>query len=234
MTARVKVLAGVAAVALGAAGFGVGLGVASGDDPVGAVSMRGSMSQPGMTEMGMGHMGSAGAMHDGGGHAMGSMQVESEFDYLTHMVPHHEEAIAAARELLARTDRPEMRTFAESIIRTQSAEVVEIRRFLQAWYPGRDVGVTYEPMMRDLSGLRGDELDRAFLEDMIPHHMHAVMMSQQLLVKDLPVHDEVAALAASIRDAQHAEIGTMAGWLAAWYGESPMGALGHGRMMARS
>ena len=36
-------------------------------------------------------------------------------------------------------------------------------------------------MMRDLSGLSGDRLDRTFLEDMIGHHMAAVTMSQRLL-----------------------------------------------------
>lgn len=144
--------------------------------------------------------------------------VDSEFDYLAHMIPHHEEAIASAEVLLEGTDREEMRTFAEDIIETQSAEVARMREWLTAWYPDRDTAVDYEPMMRDLDGLTGDPLDQAFLEDMIGHHMQAVMMSQQLLSRGLVEHDEVAPFARQIRDSQRAEIFQMRTWLQDWSG----------------
>jgi uncharacterized protein (DUF305 family) len=72
-------------------------------------------------------------------------------------------------------------------------------------------------MMRDLSSLSGDSLDRTFLQDMIGHHMMAVMMSQQLLVHDAADHEEVDRLAKAIRDEQHAEIVQMRRWLTAWF-----------------
>jgi uncharacterized protein (DUF305 family) len=153
--------------------------------------------------------------------------VRSELDYLAQMIPHHEEAIAAAREL-QRSDRPELRQFGADIVRTQSQQVSEMKKWLAEWYPGRDTTVDYEPMMRDLSGLTGDRLDRTFLEDMIGHHMAAVMMSQQLLARGLASHDQVSALAESIRDGQHAEIFRMQHWLAQWYGDSYRG-WGRGR-----
>jgi len=73
-------------------------------------------------------------------------------------------------------------------------------------------------MMRDLDDLTGDDLDRVFLEDMIGHHMAAVMMSQQLVVRDLAVHEDVEDLARSISSSQHAEILTMRAWLWEWFG----------------
>lgn len=173
----------------------------------------------------MGGHGMGGAM-GASGH-MGSMamaEVESEFDYLANMIPHHEEAIVAARALLQGTERPELKAFAQSIIDVQSAELAQMRSWLATWYPGKDATVAYEPMMRDLARLSGDELDRAFLEDMIPHHMAAVMMSQQLLSQDLAEHDAVVPFAEGIRDAQHAEILQMATWLRDRFGVSPMGA----------
>jgi uncharacterized protein (DUF305 family) len=167
--------------------------------------------------------------HGAQGPGMSSTQVESEFDYLTQMIPHHEEAIASARLLLQGTNRPEMREFAQSIIQTQSAEVARIREFLSTWYPGRETEVSYQPMMRDLSGLTGDELDQAFLKDMIPHHMMAVMMSQQALARGLLTeHPRVISLATEIRDAQHREISDMAAWLAGWFGERATPGMGHG------
>jgi uncharacterized protein (DUF305 family) len=160
----------------------------------------------------------AGQMGSGGMSGNGMSMVASEFDYLAGMIPHHEEAIATAQILQRGTARPEMRAFAVSIVETQSAEVRQMHDWLAAWYPDRDTRVAYQPMMRDLAGLTGDALDKAFLEDMIPHHMMAVMMSQQLVTRNLAVHSDVIPFATNIRDAQHAEIEMMSVWLRTWFG----------------
>ena len=176
-----------------------------------------------------GQMGShQGAIHGQMGMSDEMTMVESEFDYLARMIPHHEEAIASAEVLLAGTDRPEMEVFAREIIATQSAEVAGMQEWLATWYPEQDLSVDYEPMMRDLGGLTGDRLDQAFLEDMIGHHMAAVMMSQQLVTGGLAEHPEVVPFAQQIRDSQHTEIFQMSGWLTDWFGESPMGSMGFG------
>ena len=143
--------------------------------------------------------------------------VGTEFDYLTEMVAHHEEAVAAAEDL-SRSNRPQLRAFAASIVKTQSAQIDRMNRWLAQWYPGRSTDVDYQPMMRDLSGLTGDELDRVFLRDMIVHHMAAVRMSQHLLIRGAVEHAAVEVLATSIRGEQHAEILQMRRWLADWYG----------------
>ena len=198
-------------------GSGAG-GMGSGGEP----GMRGGpMSGMGMGGMGMGGMG----VGMGG---MG-MEVESEFDYITQMIPHHEEAVATAKLVEAGTKQPEMRAFARNIVKTQTAEIAQMKKWLATWYPGRDTKVDYEPMMGDLKGLSGDALDRAFLEDMIHHHMMAVMMSQQLLTGGLAKHQELVPFATKIRNDQRAEIRTMATWLSDRFGDSPMGG-----MMGRS
>lgn len=145
------------------------------------------------------------------GGPMASMIIDDEAGYLAAMVPHHEEAIRAATEL-ARSERPEMRELGEAVVRTQTAEVEQMRRWLDTWYPDQPA-VDYEPMMRDLSELSGDALDEAFLRDMIGHHMMAVMMSQQLVRRDLAEHAQVEPFAAEIRDVQRAEIQQMRKWL---------------------
>jgi len=61
--------------------------------------------------------------------------------------------------------------------------------------------------------LESDELDRVFLEDMIIHHMEAVMMSQQLIRQGLVEHEEVELLARNIRNTQRNEIHMMRNWL---------------------
>lgn len=144
-------------------------------------------------------------------HAMAD--VRSEYKYMSRMIPHHEEAIASAELLRDQTDRREMRRFAERIIEVQSREVAQMERWLAEWYPGQPVRAEYTPMMGDYSDLEGDKIDVAFLQDMIPHHMAAVMLSQQLLVSGLSDHEELDELAESIRDSQMREIREMNAWL---------------------
>lgn len=155
---------------------------------------------------------------------MGSMNVfvDSEYEFLVHMIPHHEEAVATATHLKENTEREEIREFAEGIIRTQSAEIEQMTTWLENWYPERSHQVDYQPMMRNLDLLKGDVLDQAFLEDMIPHHMAAIMMSQQLLNRNLAEHEEVNILARSIRNSQQNEIQMMMRWLASWNNETPI------------
>jgi uncharacterized protein (DUF305 family) len=142
--------------------------------------------------------------------------VSSEFEYLTEMMAHHREAISAARQL-QRSDRPQMRQFGQSIIASQSAQNDQMKKRLVDWYPGRSTRVDYQPMMRDLTRLSGDRLDRVFLHDMIGHHMAAVMMSQMVIVRDLAEHPWVHRLARTIRNDQHVEIFRMRRWLNRWW-----------------
>ena len=159
-----------------------------------------------------------GSMMSGGFMGAGMhVAVRSEAEFLVEMVAHHEEAIDAAGEL-ARSERPEMRELGRSIVEGQTAEVEQMRGWLEEWYPGTSTSADYEPMMRDLAGLTGDELDQVFLQDMIGHHMAAVMMAQQLVVRDLAEHEDVEDLARSISSSQHAEILTMRAWLWEWFG----------------
>jgi uncharacterized protein (DUF305 family) len=204
---RRTIVAAVVAAALVGAGAGATVTAYDDDHPVMAGQMAGQMADQVSGQV-LGHMGGA----RGGHHVV----VASEQAYLAEMVAHHREAIAAAREL-ARSDRATMRRFGERIVETQSAQVEQMEARLAEWYPDDATDPDYEPMMRDLTGLSGDRLDRTFLEDMVAHHMAAVMMSQRLLASGLVDHDEVAALATDIRDDQHAEILRMRAWLHAWF-----------------
>ena len=157
--------------------------------------------------------------------------MNNEYEFLVHMIPHHEEAIFAATILKENTEREEMKNFAAAIITTQRDEVEQMTAWLAAWYPEKDHEIDYQPMMRNLAGLQGEELDRAFLEDMIPHHMEAVMMSQQLLSRGLAEHEEVAFLARDIRNNQRDEIHMMGYWLSRWYGNGPISAANYGTIL---
>ncbi|GAA1436133.1 hypothetical protein GCM10009641_34280 [Mycobacterium cookii] len=161
----------------------------------------------------------AGAWSMGGG-MTSAWSTDDEAGFLREMVAHHREAIEMAGEL-ARSERPAMRALGARIVSSQTAQVEQMETWLDEWYADEPSDTAYEPMMRDLSGLSGDRLDRTFLEDMVGHHMAAVMMSQRLLVHGAAEHDEVADLARTIRTEQVREIRWMSERLSTWFGLSP-------------
>ena len=61
-------------------------------------------------------------------------QVDDEAHYLSRMVAHHREAVAAAGQL-TRSDRPQMRAFGADIVKTQSAQIEQMSAWLDQWYP---------------------------------------------------------------------------------------------------
>lgn len=71
--------------------------------------------------------------------------------------------------------------------------------------------------MRDmgqmLEGKTGDNLNKAFLEGMIPHHQWAVEMARYLAGSDKP---ELVKLGADIITAQTKEIEQMQNWMKEW------------------
>jgi len=62
-------------------------------------------------------------------------------------------------------------------------------------------------MMRELAGLSGAELDQRFLEDMVMHHMGAIMMARS--VQPHIEHQEIEVLSQAIVETQTAEIELM-------------------------
>jgi uncharacterized protein (DUF305 family) len=249
---KVAVAALATAAVLGA-GMGIGFAVESGSntstpgaDHTGMMPRgAGGQDHAGMMggdDSGQDHAGIVGAMGgagmSGASGAAGSspmamgMDFNDEFGYLIEMIPHHEEAIATAKIVAANTTHPELKALAENIIQTQTEQVAQMKAWLAERYPGRDTSFDYKPMMRDLTKLSGDALDRTFLEDMVPHHGWAVWSSQKLVGQDLAEHQDVVPFATNIRDSQASQIHTMLGMLSRWFDESAMDVMA--RHMART
>lgn len=70
-------------------------------------------------------------------------------------------------------------------------------------------------MMQGLSGKTGDELDKAFLDEMIVHHEGALDMAEALLAGTK--RPELTKLGNDIITAQTKEIAQMKEWRATWF-----------------
>lgn len=141
-----------------------------------------------------------------------NMTIENDEQFLNAMIPHHQEAVSSASEVLARGGSfPEIKTLAENIIRSQSLEIDQMKGWYEFWFQKPFMNhSTYIPMMRELSGLSGAELDKAFLEDMIMHHDSAVMMAEQAKIVG---REEIKKMSGDIITAQTKEIEMMKEWL---------------------
>ena len=145
-----------------------------------------------------------------GGAMLGTeIAFDSEAGYLTMMIPHHEEAIERSRELLELTSNAEMVELLESIIAEQTAEIELMEGRLADRYPDFTPSEEYEPMMRSYEGLTPEEAELVFIEDMIPHHMHAIMSSHTLLRSYENASEDTRELASSIIASQRDEIHLM-------------------------
>jgi len=138
------------------------------------------------------------------------MMVSSEREFITGMIPHHQEAVDTAKEVIERGgSTPEIKALAENIVIAQEKEIVAMKQWYQDWYGVAYAEKTedYQPMMRELAGLSGAALDKRFLEDMIMHHMGAIMMARS--VQPYIEREEITALTKAIEETQTAEIELM-------------------------
>jgi uncharacterized protein (DUF305 family) len=67
---------------------------------------------------------------------MTALEDANPFDraFIDAMVPHHQGAVAMAKDLLANGEQPALRKMAEDIISAQTKEIALMRDWRKAWY----------------------------------------------------------------------------------------------------
>lgn len=160
---------------------------------------------------------------------LGSMDTH----FIEQMIPHHEDAITMAGIALQKAQHQEIKQLAQDINRTQSEEIQKMKAWYKNWF-GKDVpdvfvstghgmgsGRMHMGMMGDQTDMERLEIatdfDKAFIEEMIPHHQMAVMMAQ--MIERTTNRSEMKQLAKNIIDAQTREINSMRDWYRQWYGQ---------------
>lgn len=195
--------------------------------------------------MGGGMMGGQGGMMNGGmgtmmappevigsvmsGEVAGDLALPFDLRFLDQMVPHHQMAVHSAQMMIANSERPELRDLAQRIISAQQREIDQMGQWRATWFPdagpapamtmmGGQSGMMGGGMMDGQGGMMVDQeqMDRLFLEMMIPHHEAAISMAEQALEEsDRP---EIRTLAEAIISSQTAEITEMRGYLRDFFG----------------
>jgi uncharacterized protein (DUF305 family) len=162
----------------------------------------------------------------------GNNQIASTIDkhFIEQMIPHHEGAIAMANLALQKAKRPEIKTLATAIIAAQTTEIQSMNGWYQDWFgsavPKVSTGMMGGGMMsqsgmhmggqEDMTALENaSDFDKAFIEEMIPHHQLAIMMANML--QSGTTRPEMQQLAKNIISSQSKEIQQMQSWYVQWY-----------------
>jgi uncharacterized protein (DUF305 family) len=139
--------------------------------------------------------------------------------FIDAMVPHHESAIAMAKEAKsAGLSAPALVKIANDILRSQSAEIRLMHSWRKAWYGSAAVdphgsaalGLSAHDMgMAGMPGMlkNAKNVDKAFASMMVGHHKGAVVMAKLALQRGQ--HGQLRALARRIIAAQEREIAVM-------------------------
>lgn len=153
--------------------------------------------------------------------------------FIEQMIPHHEDAITMAKLATVKVTHQEIKILAQNIIDSQTKEINQMKAWYKVWY-GRDLptgnqvmnvhgmisntGGMHMGMMgndTDLDSLKNTStFDKAFIEEMIPHHQMAVMMASML--KGGTIRSEMKQLADNIITSQTNEIDKMRRWYREW------------------
>jgi uncharacterized protein (DUF305 family) len=163
---------------------------------------------------------------------LGPADADFDLRFVDAMIPHHQGAVEMAQEVLAKSQRPEMKKLAQDIIAAQKREINQMKQWRKAWYPKADskpmawhaqmnhmMAMSPEQiqamMMKGDLGAADAEFDLRFLNAMIPHHEGALVMAQDVLSKSK--RPEMKKLAQEILTSQEKEIDQMKQWRKAWY-----------------
>ena len=151
----------------------------------------------------------------------GGRQPAPEQAFLQSMVPHHSSAVEMATVAEAEAATPFVKRLAADIERSQTSEIAQMRRIHERLFGAPlkpDMGAhmalglsAQEAGMEHMDGaamIRGKRpFDRAFVDEMVPHHEGAMRMARVVLAK---VRDpELRRLAQDIIAAQKKEIEEM-------------------------
>ena len=144
--------------------------------------------------------------------------------WMSQMLEHHKGALVMAQDCVKVCERAEVKKAAQTIINDQSKEIKQLEGWLKSWY-----GV--KPDVKQMALMRGDmaqmmmetksgmapmagmsmPIDQSFLEGMIVHHEHAVMMGKDAVKK--ASRAELKKFAQGVITAQSSEIKQFKAWL---------------------
>lgn len=172
----------------------------------------------------------AGCGSDNDAATTGGSGTPKEQAFLQAMVPHHESAIEMTDVAAKRAEAPEIKRIADGIANTQAPEIEQMRRIHERLFASplvpveaaheelglspEEAGMEHADSAAALESV--DPFDRAFVDEMVPHHEGAIEMANAVLAETQDA--ELRELAEGIVATQEREIEEMNAFRTAEYG----------------
>jgi uncharacterized protein (DUF305 family) len=149
---------------------------------------------------------------------------QADVDFITHMIPHHAQALVMARMVPTHDASGALRVLAGRIINAQNDEIALMQTWLRdrglpvpdpehALHSGHHMnmpGMLTPEQLGRLDAARGAEFDRLFLQFMIQHHSGAIEMVNTLFSQHGAAQgDAIFKIASDINVDQETEIERM-------------------------
>jgi uncharacterized protein (DUF305 family) len=149
----------------------------------------------------------------------------SDERFIDAMVPHHQGAIEMAQVALENAEHPEILALAEEIVAAQETEIGQLKAIKEEQFGTSEVSMDMGVEEMEGMGMTSDSqelanqepFDKAFIDNMIPHHESAIEMANVVLEDS--ENPEIREIAGAIVDAQEREIKQMRTWRDEWYPE---------------
>src|SRR4028119_826058 len=149
----------------------------------------------------------------------------SDERFIDAMVPHHQGAIEMAQVALENAEHSEILALAEDVVAAQETEIGQLKSIKQEQFGTSEVSMDMSKEEMEGMGMAMDPqelaiqepFDKAFIDNMIPHHESAIEMAQVVLEES--ENPEIREIAESLVKAQERETPSMTSWRDEWYPE---------------
>lgn len=132
--------------------------------------------------------------------------------YIDGVIAHHLNAIYMAKQAEVTSQRQEIKTLAQDIIRSDEASIKELYSWKQAWYKNTKKVTNYEKINL---GSYDEKFDLRFLNTLIAHHKEAIEIAKEIRTKSQ--RNEVLNLADNIITNLSSGLKTLEAWRTGWY-----------------
>ena len=139
--------------------------------------------------------------------------------FMREMIGHHAMAVEMAEMAVEKSTHPELKRVSEGIVRSQSAEIKRMQRWLTRWYgvkaPSHDMSEHDMKDMEELEQSTGPAFELRFMSLMTVHHTLAVERAG--IAARRARHPQLRRLARQMVTAQEREIDQFREWTVEWY-----------------
>lgn len=132
--------------------------------------------------------------------------------YINQMAAHHRGAILLAEQIKTKTNRPELKELADTILINEPKLIDELYGWKNDWY--KDNRKVRDPLVAKL-GPADNTVDLRFLNALIAHHQAGIAMTKEIRAKSSRA--EVLNNADSVENFLNSSLTTLKGWRKEWF-----------------